>query len=78
MEITVIQVFIDNPHDIGSPQSPAGCIHIVPFPFQFFKMVLNAFVICACFRVALLVNIKIICCLGHDEIDIDNKIFGYI
>ena len=61
MEVTEIQIFIDYCHDVGAPETQARWIHIVPYPFQLFKVIFNAFVICACFRIALLVNIKIIC-----------------
>ncbi len=62
-------------HDISPPIAVPGFIHIIPCLLQLFKMIFNALVICACLRIALLVNIKIICCcLGHGEIDSCDKI----
>ncbi len=62
MEIAAIQVLIDYSDDICPPETVPGSIHIIPCPFQFFKMIFNTFVICACLGVARLVNIKIMCC----------------
>ncbi len=66
MKITAIQIFIDYSHYICPPESISGCIHIVPSPFQIFKVIFNTFVVCTCLGVTGLVNIKFMCCcLGH-------------
>ena len=70
MEVTAIQVSINHSHDVCPSEAQAGCIHIVPRPFKFFKMILNTYLIYACLWISWLVNIKIISCwLGHGEID---------
>ncbi len=79
VDIPAVQVFINHGHDVCSPETQAGCIHAVPHPFQFFKMIFNTFIVCACLGVTRLVNIKIICCwLGHGKTDNGAKIFRCI
>ena len=66
MQITTVEISINHGHDVCSPIAVSGFIHVIPYLFQLFKMILNTLVICACFRITRLVNIKIMCCrLGH-------------
>jgi hypothetical protein len=69
MKITAVEISINHRHDVCPPETIPGCIHVIPCPFQLFKMIFNTFVICACPGIAGLVKIKIICCcLGHGGI----------
>lgn len=58
VEIPAVQVFINHSHDVCPPEAQAGCIHAVPHPFQFFKMIFNTVIVCACLGVTRLVNIQ--------------------
>jgi len=62
MEVPAIQVFKNYGHDVCPPEAQAGCIHAVSYPFQFFEMIFDTLIICACLRVPWLINIKIVCC----------------
>ncbi len=59
MKITAIQVFIDHGHDICPPESIPKCVHVIPDPFQIFKVIFNTFVVCTCLGITGLVNIKL-------------------
>jgi hypothetical protein len=47
MQVTAIQVSIDYIHDIGSPVAVATFVAVIPSPFQFFEIRLDAPVIMA-------------------------------
>jgi hypothetical protein len=66
MEISTVEIFVNHRHDVGAPESILGCVHVIPGPFQLFKMIFDTLVICACLRITRLVNIKMmIVNLGH-------------
>jgi hypothetical protein len=63
-------ISINHGHDVCPPEAQAGCVHVIPCPFQFFKMIFTTFVVCACLGITGLINIKIMCCwLDHGETD---------
>ena len=57
MQIPVIQITINDLHDIRPPESVIRCIAFVPEPFQFFEVGLYALIIPACARMARAVDI---------------------
>ena len=59
MKITAVKISINHRHDIRPPEAVPECIHVVPGPLQFFKVIFNALVICTCLRIARLINIII-------------------
>ncbi len=66
VEIPAVQVPIDQGHDVCLPENQAGCVHGVPNPLQFFKVIFNTLIVCGCLGIVGLVNIKIMCrCMGH-------------
>ena len=42
MQVAAIQVSVDYIHDIGSPVAEATFVAVIPDPFQFFKIRLDA------------------------------------
>ncbi len=63
MKISTIEISVNYGHDVCSPIAVSGGIHIIPHPFQLFKMILNTLVICAFFGGTRFVNINIAYCL---------------
>ena len=39
MKITAAKISINHSHDVGPPETVPGCIHIIPGPLKFFKMI---------------------------------------
>jgi hypothetical protein len=56
MKITAVEISINHRHDVCPPETIPGCIHVIPCPFQLFKMIFNTFVICVCLGIARLIK----------------------
>lgn len=66
MKIATVEISVNYGHDVCSPIAVSGFIHIIPYPFQLFKMIFNTLIICAFFGSPRFVNVKVVCCLlGH-------------
>ena len=39
VEISAVKVPIDHGHDVCPPKTQASCVHVIPYPFQLFKVI---------------------------------------